>query len=188
MRSAMEIMRRFGRDENGTIVAEAVIVLPMMLWAYLALFVYWDAFRSVNAAQKAAYTIADVISRDPSTTGLPASYIPGLRNTMRYLIDHDQVVKIRVTSISWSAVDSKFKVEWSRSPDNAMVPLTTTSLQLMKSRIPNMADGDTVVLVETEVYYKPAFNVGLTDEVFKQFIITRPRVLPRICLVGVVCS
>lgn len=188
MRSPMEIMRRFGRDENGTIVAEAVIVLPMMLWAYLALFVYWDAYRSINSAQKAAYTIADVISRDTSRTGLPSNYITGLRDTMRYLIDRDQVVKIRVTSISWSAVDTQFKVEWSRSPDNAMVPLTTTSLQLLKTRIPKMADGDTVVLVETEVYYSPAFNVGLNDEVMKQFIVTRPRVLPRICLAGVPCT
>ena len=188
MRSPLTLIRRFAQDEQGTIIAEAVIVLPMMLWAYLALFVYWDAYRSVNAAQKAAYTIADVISREKATTGLPATYITGLRNTMRYLIDRDQVVKIRVTSISWSALDNQFKVEWSRSPDNAMVQLTTTSLQAMKSRIPNMADGDSVVLVETEVYYTPAFNVGLTDEVLKQFIITRPRVLPKICLVGVPCT
>lgn len=186
MRSPNEMLRRFCRDETGTIIAEAVIVLPMMLWAYLALFVYWDAYRSVNAAQKAAYTIADVVSREK--VPLPANYINGLRNTMRYLIDRDQEVKIRVTSISYSAVDGEFKVEWSRSPDNAMTPLTTLSLQTMKSRIPNMADGDSVVLVETEVYYTPAFNVGLTDEVLKQFIITRPRVLPKICLVGMVCS
>ena len=39
--------------------------------AYLALFVYWDAFRSVNTTQKAAYTISDMISREmaPLPTG-----------------------------------------------------------------------------------------------------------------------
>lgn len=186
MRSPLQMLRRFGRNEDGSIVAEAVIVLPMMLWAYLALFVYWDAYRSVNAAQKAAYTISDMVSREKIS--LPATYFTGLRNTMRYLIDRDQTVKIRVTSIGWSAANNRFEVDWSRSPDNAMVQLTTTTLQAMKSRIPNMADGDRVVLVETEVYYKPAFNVGLTDEILSQFIITRPRFVPKTCLTGVTCT
>lgn len=195
MRSPMQMMRRFGRNEDGSIVAEAVIVLPMMLWAYLALFVYWDAYRSVNAAQKAAYTISDMVSREKIT--LPVTYFTGLRNTMRYLIDRDQTVKIRVTSIGCASADTlrlcsfdkgQFSVDWSRSPDNAMAQLTTATLQAMKSKIPNMADGDRVVLVETRVYYEPAFNVGLTDEVLSQFIVTRPRFVPKTCLTGVVCS
>ena len=43
MRSPLQMLRDFGRDEKGTIMAETVIVLPLLLWAYLALFVYWDA-------------------------------------------------------------------------------------------------------------------------------------------------
>ena len=30
---------RFRREEAGTLMAEAVLVLPFMLWSYLALFV-----------------------------------------------------------------------------------------------------------------------------------------------------
>lgn len=196
MRSPMQILRRFGRDENGTVIAEAVIVLPMLLWAYLALFVYWDAYRSVNAAQKAAYTISDMISREK--IGVTDNYIVGLRNVMRYLIDRDQTVNIRVTSIGCANSDvtdpkcssekGVFSVDWSRSPDNKKPRLTTATLQALKSHIPNMADGDRVVLVETEVFYKPAFNVGLSDEVLRQFIVTRPRFVPRTCLAGVTCS
>jgi len=48
-------LRRFLRqDESGTLMAEAVLVLPFMLWSYLALFVYWDSYRAVNTVQKAA--------------------------------------------------------------------------------------------------------------------------------------
>lgn len=186
MRSLLAQFRRFGRDESGVLMAEAVIVLPFMLWAYLALFVYWDGYRSINTAQKAAYTISDMISREMVT--LPANYPTGMRDLMRYLLDNDQSVRIRVSSVTWSQVNMRFEVDWSRSPDSAMPQLTTASIQALAQRIPDMADGDRVVLVETEVSYHPAFNVGMTDEVLKQFIVTRPRFIPKLCLTGVVCS
>ena len=186
MRSLLDQFRRFGRDESGVLMAEAVIVLPFMLWAYLALFVYWDGYRSINTAQKAAYTISDMISREMVT--LPANYPTGMRDVMRYLLDNDQSVKIRVTSVTWSQINNRFEVDWSRSPDSAMPQLTTASIQALAQRIPKMADGDRVVLVETEVSYHPAFNVGMTDEVLKQFIVTRPRFIPKLCLTGVVCA
>ena len=45
-----------------------------------------------------------------------------------------------------------------------------------------------VVIVETEVDYHPAFNVGVNDQVLKQFIVTRPRFVPKLCMTGVTCS
>lgn len=179
-------LRNFRRNEDGALMAEAVIVMPLLLWAYLALFVYWDAFRSINTAQKAAYTISDMISREMVT--LPTNYVTGMRDLMRYLIDQDQAVRIRVTSIRYSDVNQRFEVEWSRSPDNAMPQLTTATLLGFKDQIPDMADGDSVVIVETEVDYEPAFNVGMNDQELKEFIVTRPRFIPKICLTGVTCS
>ena len=61
------LLRRFLRDESATIMAEAVLVLPFMLWSYLGLFVYWDSFRVMNKVQKASYTISDMISREMVT-------------------------------------------------------------------------------------------------------------------------
>ena len=185
MRSPLQMLRRFGRDEKGTLLAETVIILPLLLWAYLALFVYWDAYRAVNTSQKAAYMISDMLSREKKS--VPANYPTGMRNLMRYLIDSDREVKIRVTSILWSVTNKRFEVAWSRSPDNALPQLTNITLQDFKTRIPKMADSDTVVLVETEVAYEPLFNIGLQDSVLRQFIVTRPRILPRICLTGAPC-
>lgn len=173
MKSLRNLLRHFGRDESGVLMAEAVIVLPIMLWAYLALFVYWDAFRSVNTTQKAAYTISDMISREMAP--LPTNYITGMRDLMRYLIDSDQTVKMRVTSVTWSDTNARLEVHWSRSPDNAVPVLTTATLQDYAARIPEMAAGDFVTIVETWVSYHPAFNVGMDDEEIKQFIVTRPR-------------
>ncbi len=179
-------LSRFLKNDSGAVMVEAVIVLPLMIWAYLALFVYWDAYRSINTSQKAAYTISDMLSREMIT--LPANYVTGMRDLMSYLVDDDQTVKIRVTSVTWSEINNRFEVDWSRSPDNAFPQLTTSSIQSLAPRIPALADGDRVMLVETEVSYHPAFDVGLSDEVLKQFVVTRPRFIPKICMTGVTCA
>lgn len=166
---------RFLRDEDASVVAEAVIVLPLLLWAYIALFVYWDAFRSMNTVQKAAYTLSDMISRDQNRNGITSAYIDGMKQVMNYLIDENQDPHLRVSSIYWSNTNNRFEVQWSRSPNNQMTPMTTALLQGYSNAIPTMAAGDTVILVETEVDYVPAFNVGMPNQVFRQFIVTRPR-------------
>jgi hypothetical protein len=179
-------LRQFLRqNESGTLMAEAVLVLPFMLWSYLALFVYWDNYRAVNTVQKAAYTISDMISREMAP--VPESYIVGMDAMMEYLIDPDQDAKIRVSSIKWSESDKRYEVHWSRSAGEALPELTTSSVADLEERLPTLYDGDFVMLVEVEVDYEPAFNVGLSNQTLKQFIVTRPRFWP-ICLVGEPCT
>lgn len=179
-------LRRFAKDDRGGVLAEFVMVLPVLLWAYLALFVYWDAFRNTNTVQKAAYTISDTISREMIT--FPTTYIDGLRNVMDYMIDTDQDVKMRVTSITYDIDDLQFEVLWSYSPSGAMPELTTATLQALKENIPKMSDADYATILETEVTYVPSFDVGMADQVIKQFIITRPRFVAPSCMSGRVCT
>ena len=176
---------RFLNDEKGSVIAEAVIVLPVLLWSYLALFVYWDAFRSMNTVQKAAYTISDMVSRE--MVGITSAYVNGLDNMLEYLVDNSQTVSLRVTSVTWSAANNRFEVHWSRSPDNAKPVLTTATLQNYAGQIPNMTAGDYVVIVEVWANYAPSFEVGMEDMVFNQFIVTRPRFLPCIPMDAVAC-
>lgn len=167
---------RFGRDEGGAVIAEAVLVLPLFLWAYIALFVYWDSFRSMNTVQKAAYTISDMISREK--TGKTTAYINGTKRVLEYLIDEDQNARMRVTEVTWSDVNRRFEVHWSRSPGNTMTPLTTGTLQNYAYQIPTMTAGDYVIIVEVQVDYKPTFDIGMPNETFNEFIVTRPRFVP----------
>ena len=169
-------LTRFGRDETGAVVAEAVIVLPLFLWAYIALFVYWDAFRSMNTVQKAAYTVSDMISREK--TGKTTAYIAGVKEVLEYLIDQNQNARMRVTEVTWSEANNRFEVHWSRSPGGAMTPLTTNTLQDYAYAIPKMTAGDYVVVVEVQVDYEPTFDVGMPNETFREFIVTRPRFVP----------
>ncbi|MFZ1482823.1 MAG: pilus assembly protein, partial [Paracoccaceae bacterium] len=56
-------IRRFRDQEDGLVMTEFLIMLPLLVWTFMALFIYWDAFRTINQAQKAAYSVSDVISR-----------------------------------------------------------------------------------------------------------------------------
>lgn len=177
---------RFWRSEEAAIVAEAVIVLPVLLWAYVGLFVYWDAFRSLNTVQKAAYTVSDMISRE--RVGLSTSYIAGMNKVVQYLIDPDQKSTMRVTSVSYSDANKRFEVHWSRTTNSVTMPVqTTTTLKNYASQIPAMSPGDYVVIVEVKVPYTPAFNTFMGDQTFSEFIVTRPRFLTCIAMDSIPC-
>lgn len=178
-------LRRFARDEKGTMIVDAIMVLPMFIWAYAALFAYWDAYRSINTVQKAAYTISDLLSRTQGE--VDDTYVAGLRSTMNYLLDSDQAGDIRVTSYTWNQNRNRYEVIFSRSPGNGMSRLTTSSLASLAGRLPIMADGDSAVLVETRVPYTPPMSFGLQPTTIEQFVVTRPRFLPKICYKNVSC-
>lgn len=180
------LLRQFVRDEAGTVMAETVIVLPTLLWSYLAMFVYWDSFRSMNIVQKASYTVSDIVSREQKV--LPTTYFDGMKSVIEVLINSDQDVKMRVTSITYKQSTLEYRVLWSYSPGSALPELTTTTLESLKSRIPAMSDADYATIVETEMPYTPVFNIGMNAMTFKQFIVTRPRFVAPTCLSGRICT
>jgi Flp pilus assembly protein TadG len=187
MTSVKHALRNFWDDESGLVMAEFLIVLPVLIWALMAFTAYWDVFRSMNTAQKAGYAISDLISRQ--NNDLPPSFLDGMQTIMEYLLPPTQNSKMRFTSVKWSVPNNQFEVIWSRSPGNAMPQLTTSTLQGYKSQIPIMAATDTVMIVETSVPYTPLFNVGLpANYTLDEFIVTRPRFLTKICLQGVACT
>ncbi len=178
-------LRRFACNEKGTIIVDAILVLPMFIWAYAALFAYWDAYRSINTVQKASYTISDLLSRTQADVN--DAYIAGLRATMNYLLDADQAGEIRVTSYTWSQSQNQYLVIFSESPNGGMTELTTADLAGLTARLPLMADGDSAVLLETRVPYTPPMSFGLQPTTIERFIVTRPRFLPKICHEDLVC-
>ncbi len=179
-------LRRFRDDESGLIMAEFIVTLPMLIWVFMALFAYWDVFRSMNTAQKAAYAVSDLISRQ--NNDIPVSFLDDMQSIMEYILPPAQTSRMRFTSVKWSVPNNQFEVIWSRSPGNALLPLNTGTLQAVANRIPMMAATDSVVLVESSVPYTPVFNVGLAASYnLDEFIVTRPRFLTKICLQGFSC-
>lgn len=185
MYALLHPFRRFARNERGAILLETIIMLPVLIWALMAMAAYWDAYRTVNRQQKAAYAVADVIARQRTVT--PA-YVDAMDNVVNYMLDDGQTVKLRLTSVGWSDGNNRFEVKWSRSPSSLMPALTTATLQPLVGKIPKMTASSTIMLLETELAYEPNINVGVNNamgvqaQTLKQFIVTRPRFSDKICL------
>lgn len=189
LRSALA---RFLRGNDGMLVTEFVLVLPVFLFLMFGLYAYWDAFRALNTAEKAAYAVSDLISRETRT--MTPQQIDGLHDVMEYMMGNDLPVKMRVTSITYSGVRQRYEVIWSRSPDGQRPQLTTTSLQTLVPRLPLVGDGESLILMEALVQFTPsispapAFNIFMDEKEFELFIPTRPRFLSKVCLQGVACG
>lgn len=198
--------RHFLRDESGLIMTEFLILLPLLLWAFMALFVYWDAFRTINESQKAAYAVADLITRQ---TAVNRTFLGGMDDVVAYLIDVPvNRVRVRVTSIQWDASANRYRRLFSESPGSKMSALTETQINAanFRARIPTMQDAGTAIVVETFIDYVPPLAVpadkvnaassgdpyrllrlGIPESVFGNFIVTAPRD-SKICLTENPCS
>lgn len=207
MRSFARRLRRFRDQEDGLVMTEFLIMLPLLIWAFIALFVYWDAFRAVNSAQKAAYSVSDLISRQNEVN---TSFINGMQTVTEYLVTDSPSVRIRITSVKYKEENDSLHVLFSRSPGDKMTPLTNADINdaEFRERIPLMADQDSVVVVETEVDYMPGgwyvrklhtdgeghqvvvlnFDVGIPFSTFRNFVVTRPRYHTlQVCFTGLSC-
>lgn len=182
LRLALARLRAFAEDNRAAVAAEAVIVLPFVLWAYLATFQYYDAFGTITRNLRASYTIADLISRETNT--VTPSYIQGLNSLYGYLNRNPPGVWTRVTEVGWQPPQGnnpgRYYVSWSYAT-NANPALTNTTLQSFVPKLPTIVSGDTLLMVETHMQYTPLVNfVGMTKSTFKQLVITRPRISPQI--------
>jgi hypothetical protein len=179
-------MRRFRDQEDGLVMTEFLIMLPLLVWTFMALFVYWDAFRTINQAQKAAYSISDLISRQSE---IDPTFITGMQTVSEYLMNDSPDIELRITSVEYSEEENKHHVLFSRSPGGKMTQLTDSDLarSVYRDRIPIMADNDSVVIVETSVDYTPGFDVGIPLHSFDNFVVTRPRYYRRVCLTTEPC-
>ncbi len=195
---------RFAREERAAMPLEGLMAFIFLVWWYIASFQFFDAYRQKNINLKAAYTVADMLSREtgpevgnPASTPVDQTYINGLNRMFDYLTFSKRPTWIRVSSVYWDEDDNKYRVDWSSTSGTGHLPMTTPMLQSYKSRIPVLPNGDTLILVETFMayeplwYYKgtPEYNIvngqpvevlrpydsGLEPQWFTTFIPTAPR-------------
>lgn len=186
--AAAAALGRFAREESASITVESMLVLPFFLQFYVASYVFFDMFRVATVNEKAAYTVADVISRRNPGADVDQAYIDGLNVLFDYLIEGRGATWIRVTSVVYSGVNERYEVEWSATTGGKPI-LTTAQIQDHANRLPVMPDGDTVVLVETNTTFAlnatPVFGGeflygAIGERQLETYIFTRPRFAPRI--------
>ncbi|MCE6960555.1 pilus assembly protein [Cereibacter sphaeroides] len=194
LRRLCALLRSFADDRSGTALSEFVIVLPILLWAWLGMYTFWDAYATMNRVQKAAFTVSDALSR--SSGVVDGAYLEGIDDLMGHLIGGNRERRTRITSIGWNPTENDYRVMWSYSPDGAMTALNTGTIDQIRARLPILTDLETIVVVETNVDYSPPFalitigslEIGLNDRTFSELVVTRPRFVVKVCFDGIDCG
>lgn len=170
-------LRRFSRDEDGSASIEAMIMMPMVIWFYLAMFSFFQTYQEINVNQKAAYTIGDMISRE--TFPLDSSYIDGVQDMLGYLTRSSSESAIRITSLQYDTTDDRYYVQWSKAR-GGVLPVDNAIVADWNNRIPILMDKEYITITETWTDYDPPFNTGLGRKNINNFVFTRPRYAPRV--------
>ena len=180
-------LRRFGRDTDGYVTVEAMIVLPVLLWLFGVGWVYFDAMRQQSINQKTNYAIGDVLSRQ--TDAISESYVDGVHNLLNTLNkSNDTETGLRVSVIEWDERRRLWVVNWSQTRGVSAPPLAQNSTLTgagdlrggEADRLPTAADRDQLILVETWDTYDPVFEVGLRNFDITTYSFTRPRFTPQL--------
>lgn len=176
------ITNRFVRSEKGGLSVEAVFALPMLVWAITATFVFWDAFKTMNISQKATYTVADMLSRE--TDPIDPNYMTSMHEIFDFLSGTGGNNAIRVSVVTFSTNSTtnndELRLVWS---EGVNVP-GYADVSAIQDRLPSMALGEQVIVVESEQEWSPAFAVGLASYRFREVALARPRFSPQMCWDG----
>lgn len=174
------MLRRFTKDQTGALSVETIIIFPILLWALGATFVFWDAFKTQNINLKATYTVADLISRevDPITP----TYIDGMNDMFRFLTSGDNGNELRVTVVKMGlaadGVTPEYELVWSHSTDAGMPVIT--EIKTVEDKLPMLAVGSQLIIVESQMLWEPIFGVGLDAITMKRFVFASPRFVPQV--------
>lgn len=172
-RLSIHCSKRFLGRENGSISVEAVLVIPILFWAIMAGYTFFDAYRQNASNTKAAHTIGDLVSRE--TREINSEYIDSMVEMFKLMVANDTDLKIRISLVLYDAANDNHSVNWSAIRGEYVEKLTDDNIGLYKDLLPPMSDQNTLILVETSNTLVPIFRVGLDNIELKNFIFTRPR-------------
>lgn len=168
----------FAEDEQGTVAVEAAVIFPFLMWAFLAMFVFFDGYRQTSINHKAAYTVADMLSRE--TEDVTPAYVQNVKQLFDVLAENPDNTRIRLSVVRWQSNQNRFLVEWSETAGNGSAPLTNSDIQNWNDKLPSVPNQERVVLVESWSTYSAPFNIGMDDVDINTFIFTRLRFAPQL--------
>lgn len=171
-------LRGFAEDTRASISMEAMIAAPFVLWALGFSFTYFESLRAHAVAEKTAYTLSDMISRE--TQPLNAAYLTNARQIYMDLSGlNPGETALRVTMLRWNKKSKKFLVDWSQR--RGEIPrLRNRDVTEYDKLLPNLVNNERVILVETASDFSPSLKVGFKSRVIETFVFTRPRFAPQI--------
>lgn len=181
--SISQILRRNLRDEKGSFSVEAVLMFPMLAWAFMAMFVFFEGLRESNINLKATYTISDLLSRETSL--IDQEYLDGMNGVYAWLSRSATPVSMRVSVVRYDETADRHVNVWSRGvagkPNLAQEDID----EHITPHVPIMADASTAIVVETWTTYDPIMDIGLTDTELYHVVVTAPRFSEQLLFEGV---
>ncbi|MET0438217.1 MAG: TadE/TadG family type IV pilus assembly protein [Devosia sp.] len=158
--------KSFRRDERGATVVEFALLAPVLLLVLLASVTAFDLFRSAQNVEKATFSIGDMLSRQKT---ISSSKLADVLGFMRNVAPSSSDGGLRISSVGKK--NGVFEVLWSRSV-GSNVPTTA----IPTSILPDIANGDTVLVTESFVPHEAMFaGFGLSDVSFTANAVHRPR-------------
>jgi hypothetical protein len=181
MRRYRDIKRALG-DERGSFSIEAVLMFPLLVWAFVAMYVFFEGLRESNINLKATYTISDLLSRE--TDLIDETYLAGINNVYGWLSRSANPVSMRVTVVRYDQGTNRHVKVWSRGIAGRL-DLTQEQVDAqITPHVPIMADADTAIVVETWTTYDPLMDIGLSDTEIHNLVVTSPRFSEQLMLAG----
>ncbi len=180
-------LKAFRKDESGTLSIELLIAVPMLTWALISVIVYFDAFRAQYYSERANETIADMISREENA--ITPDFLDGVDGVLRNLTTIDSTPEFRITIVGYTLVDDAYRIIWSRGQDAAIDVDNVITPIVDVSSLPQLVDGEHVILFTTRVEYTasidPGFGffsgTGLGATVFDRTTVVAPRNVVLVC-------
>lgn len=163
----------FRRENRGSAAVESMILLPILFWTYLAMFSFFDMLRQQSTNQKAAFTIADMLSRE--TDKVDGTYLTNTHKLFKSLVRAD-TLRSRYSVITYDKDKNLYKVVWSKARGgNGVVKLNDNRVKDLRDKLPLISDGDQFILVESWNKYKLPFKIGLEDFEIETLVFMDPR-------------
>jgi len=171
---------RFRNEERGSVMVEAVITLPLLIWAVGATYEFFELYRYNSARDKASYTIADMISRE--NAAITPLYIDNAKIVFDTIANDRGANSLRVSVVKFDSIKNEYAVKWSevRGTD-ALKKLETTDVKVAFDKLPILRGGEELIIVESLSTYPAIFKVGLSDDLkIRTNVKTSPRFVPKI--------
>ncbi|MGR3714823.1 MAG: TadE/TadG family type IV pilus assembly protein [Shimia sp.] len=170
--------KSFRDDKRGTVAVEAVVMLPVLFWAFMAMSVFFDMYRAMSTTEKAAFTISDILSRE--TAAVDLNYLDSVHDLYDEMSSLNTIGELRVSVIAYNPDTGKYFLDWSHMTGDVDLGLTDNDLLEMEEALPILVAGERLILVETFGVYTAPVNVGVGTVNMNTFVFTRPRFGPQL--------
>ena len=179
-------IRKLRDEETGSLSVETLLMAPLLGFLMVGMFVYFQIFRQDSLLAKSSYTVTDVMSREVDPVN--QAYVDNMYNLLKSVSNVQSVITMRVGLVKYDLATDTMVLRWQAVPTgSAVTAFSQADIDAMRSKIPDMDDADSVIIVETNMPYTPPFLGGsmfvgqVPDIRYHNVIIMRSRFVSELC-------